>query len=449
MRKLSLAAMSHAASTLAETVVMKFGGTSVADAERVKRAAQRIAARAESGNRVVAVLAARGKTTDALIRMANEVSPRPDPREMDMLLSTGERISCALAAMVLKDLGYQAESFSGSQAGIVTDSSHTKARIIDVRADRIATSLDEGKIVLVAGFQGTSAAELEDGGYKIHGNVTTLGRGGSDTTAVAIAAALGADVCEIYTDVEGVYSADPRIVPDARKLPYVSFEEMLEMAASGAKVLQLRSVEYARNHGVRIHCRSSFEDGPGTFVLTEEETMERPLVTAVTHSTDEARVTLTGLPDTPGVAGHVMTALADANINVDMIIQNEPESEGGSADMSFTVPRSDLELARETLERIQPELGFGGIATDAAMGKVSLVGAGMKSHPGVAAKTFTVLGEAGVNIEMISTSPIKISCVVREEHVADAVRQLHTAFELGADAVLPEDVAGVHRPKVA
>src|SRR3954465_13123197 len=449
MRKLSLAAMSHAASTLAETVVMKFGGTSVADAERIKRAAERIAARAEHGNRVVAVLSARGKTTDDLIRMANEGSDRPHPREMDMRLSTGERISCALAAMVLKDLGYQAESFSGSQAGIVTDSSHTKARIIDVRADRIAVALDEGKIALVAGFQGTSAAELEEGGYRIHGNVTTLGRGGSDTTAVAIAAALGADVCEIYTDVQGVFSADPRIVPDARKLPHVSFEEMLEMSASGAKVLQPRSVEYARNHGVRIHCRSSFNDSPGTLVLTEEETMERPLVTAGTHSTDEARVTLTGLPNTPGVAGRVMSALADANVNVDMIIQNEPVSADHRADMSFTVPRDDLLNAREALEPLKAELGIGDVATDAEMGKVSLVGAGMKSPPGVAAKTFTVLGEAGVNIEMISTSPIKISCVVREADVERAVQKLHAAFELGDDAIQREDVRGVHRPVVS
>src|SRR3954466_5841054 len=442
--------MSHAAAApgLAETVVMKFGGTSVADAERIKRAAERIAARAEQGNRVVAVLSARGKTTDELIRMANELSARPDPREMDMLLSTGERISCALAAMVLKDLGYQAESFSGSQAGIVTDSSHTKARIIDVRADRIATSLDEGKIVLVAGFQGTSAAELEDGGYKIHGNVTTLGRGGSDTTAVAIAAALGADVCEIFTDVQGVYTADPRIVPDARKLPQLSFEEMLEMSASGAGVLQLRSVEYARNHGVRIHCRSSLEDVPGTFVLMEQETMERPLVTAVTHSTDEARVTLTGVPDRPGVAGRVFTALAAANVNVDMIIQNEPETQGHGADMSFTVPRDDLPSARDTLEPLLGELGIGAIATDSNMGKVSLVGAGMKSHPGVAAKTFEVIGNAGINIEMISTSPIKISCVIREEDVPTAVRELHTAFGLGEDGVQPEDPRIADRPVV-
>jgi aspartate kinase len=442
--------MSHAASNLAETVVMKFGGTSVADAERIKRAAERIAERAENGNRVVAVLSARGKETDALVRAAYEVSDRPDPREMDMLLSTGERASCALAAMVLIDLGYQAESLSGSQAGIVTDSSHTKARIIDVRADRIATALDEGKIVLVAGFQGTSAAELDGGGYKIHGNVTTLGRGGSDTTAVAIAAALGADVCEIYTDVDGVYSADPRIVPDARKLPYVSFEEMLEMAASGAKVLQLRSVEYARNHGVRIHCRSSFNESPGTLVLTEEETMERPLVTAVTHSTDEARVTLTGLPDKPGIAGRVLSALAAANVNVDMIIQNEPVSVDDRADMSFTVPRDDLAGAREALEPLKDELGIGEVATDPEMGKVSLVGAGMKSHPGVAAKTFTVLGDAGVNIEMISTSPIKISCVVREADVERAVRELHAAFfASGEDTIRREDPRGDHRPVVS
>src|SRR4051794_16678321 len=431
--------MSHAASTLAETVVMKFGGTSVANAERIKRAAQRIATRAENGNRVVAVLSARGKTTDELIRMANEVSERPDPREMDMLLSTGERISCALAAMVLKDLGYQAESFSGSQAGIVTDSSHTKARIIDVRADRIASSLDEGKIVLVAGFQGTSAAELEDGGYKIHGNVTTLGRGGSDTTAVAIAAALGADVCEIYTDVEGVYSADPRIVPDARKLSQVSFEEMLEMAASGAKVLQLRSVEYARNHGVRIHCRSSFDDAPGTVVVGEDVTVEQPSITAVTHSTGEARVTLVGVPDTPGVAGRIATALAEANVNVDMIVQNEPKSVGSRAEMSFTVPRDDLHTATQTLDA----LGLGEVESDEAMGKVSIVGAGMKTHPGIAAKVFTTLGAKDINIEMISTSPIRISCVIRGDRVPDAVRALHSAFELsGPDTIRPEQPFG-------
>src|SRR5687767_6969202 len=424
---------------MAETVVMKFGGTSVADAERIKRAAGRIVAAKEEGKDVVAVLSARGKTTDELVAMAQEVSERPHPREMDMLLSTGERISCALAAMVINDLGHEAISLTGSQAGIVTDTSHTKARILDVRADRIQTALDDGRVVLVAGFQGVSTAK----------DVTTLGRGGSDTTAVALAAAVGAEVCEIYTDVAGVFSADPRIVPDARKLGLLSFEEMLEMSASGAGVLQLRSVEYARNHGVTIHCRSSFEDGPGTVIQDEELTMERPLVTAVTHSTAEARITLTGLPDEPGVAGRVLTALANANINVDMIIQNEPQTDGHLADMSFTVPRDDVTEALESLQALQAELSFGGIQSDDRMGKVSVVGAGMKSHPGVAAKTFTVLGEAGVNIEMISTSPIKISCVVREEDVAGAVQDLHAAFELGADAIRREDPRGDHRPVVS
>jgi aspartate kinase len=422
----------------AETVVMKFGGTSVADAEHIKRAARRIVEAKEAGSRVTAVLSARGKTTDDLTAMALEVSPRPHPREMDMLLSTGERISCALAAMVINDLGHEAISLTGSQAGIVTDTSHTKARIVEVRATRIREALDNDKIVLVAGFQGVSTSS----------DVTTLGRGGSDTTAVALAAALGADVCEIYTDVAGVFSADPRIVPEARKLPVVTFEEMLEMSASGAGVLQLRAVEYARNHGVRIHCRSSFEDGPGTVVVDEQQTMERPLVTAVTHSTAEARITVTGLPDRPGIAGRLLTTLAEANINVDMIIQNEPLAEGHGADMSFTVPRDDAQLARESLEGLKEELGFGEIQSDDRMGKVSIVGAGMKSHPGVAARTFSVLGEAGVNIEMISTSPIKISCIVREEHVETAVRELHTAFELGADAVRREDVTGDHRPVV-
>jgi aspartate kinase len=412
----------------APLVVMKFGGTSVADAERVKRAARRIVAAKEAGNGVVAVLSARGKTTDELIEMAKEVSDSPDPREMDMLLSTGERQSCALAAMVLNDLGHRAISLTGSQAGIVTDTSHTKARILDVRADRIRAALAEGHIVLVAGFQGVSTSY----------DVTTLGRGGSDTTAVALAAALGADVCEIYTDVPGVFSADPRIVPQARKLSVVSFEEMLEMAASGAGVLQLRSVEYARNHAVRIHCRSSFEEGPGTFVLDEQETMERPLVTAVTHSLGDARITLTSLPDRPGIAGQVLTALADANVNVDDIIQNEPVSEDHRADMSFTVPKDDLHAAVLALETIKDELGIGQIATDEHIGKVSLVGAGMKTHPGVAAKAFRTLGDHDVNIEMIVTSPIKISCVIHEKDVGEAVRALHTAFEL--DDVLQTEV---------
>ena len=387
------------------TVVMKFGGTSVADAERIKRAAKRIVKAREQGQQVVAVLSARGKTTDELIASAEEVSTAPDPREMDMLLSTGERISCALCAMAINDLGHRAISLTGSQAGIVTDTSHTKARILDVRADRIRQALDEDLIVLVAGFQGVSTAK----------DVTTLGRGGSDTTAVALAAAIGAEVCEIYTDVAGVFSADPRIVPDARKLPIVSFEEMLEMSASGAGVLQLRSVEYGRTHGVRIHCRSSFTEELGTYVVGEEETMERPLITAVTHSTDEARITLLGVPDHPGIAGKIFTALADANVNVDMIIQNEPESEGAAADMSFTVPRTDVRLARETLDPVVAEVGIARVAEDPAMGKVSVVGAGMKSHPGVAAKVFSTLGREGINIEMISTSPIKISCVVQAD----------------------------------
>ncbi len=422
-----------------ETVVMKFGGTSVANAERIKRAASRIAQAADAGARVVAVLSARGKTTDELVSMAYEVSERPHPREMDMLLSTGERISCALAAMVINDLGHEAISLTGSQAGIVTDTSHTKARILDVRADRIAAALDDGKIVLVAGFQGVSTDS----------DVTTLGRGGSDTTAVALAAALTADVCEIYTDVAGVFSADPRIVPDARKLSVVSFEEMLEMSASGAGVLQLRSVEYARNHNLPIHCRSSFDDAAGTFVQSEEVTMERPLVTAITHSTDEARITLTDLPDRPGIAGRVLTVLADSNMNVDMIIQNEPETEGGRADMSFTVPRDDLRTAIDALEAVREQMGIGAVTSDPEMAKVSVVGAGMKSHPGVAAKTFSVLGQAGVNIEMISTSPIKISCVIREEHVKQAVRELHAAFELGDGTIHREDVRGDHRPVVS
>src|SRR3954452_448330 len=323
-------------STEREIVVMKFGGTSVAGADDIRRAARRIVAAREGGKRVVAVLSARGKTTDELVAMASEVSERPDPRELDMLLSVVERISCALCAMAINDLGHRAISLTGSQAGIVTDSSHTKARILDVRAERIREALGEDRIVLVAGFQGVSTESRD---------VTTLGRGGSDTTAVALAAALGAGVCEIYTDVAGVFSADPRIVPDARKLPIVSHEEMLEMSASGAKVLQLRSVEYARNHGVRIHCRSSFEDGPGTLVVAEEETMEQPFVTAVTHSDDEARVTLTGVRDEPGVAGRIFNALAEAGINVDVIIQNEPVRPDELADLSFTIDRAELTLA--------------------------------------------------------------------------------------------------------
>ncbi len=421
-----------------DIVVMKFGGTSVAGPEDLKRAAARIVAERDRGSKVVAVLSARGKTTDELVTMAREISERPSPREMDMLLSTGERISCALCAMAIWDLGHQAISLTGSQAGIVTDSSHTKARIIDVRADRIKDALEGDNIVLVAGFQGVSTDSKD---------VTTLGRGGSDTTAVAIAAALGADVCEIYTDVAGVFSADPRIVADARKLPVVSFEEMLEMSASGAKVLQLRSVEYARNHGVRMHCRSSFEEGPGTLVVAEDETMERPLVTAVTHSDEEARVTLAGVENEPGMAGRIFTALAAANVNVDVIIQNEPVSTEHGADLSFTVARDDLPSALEAIE--DSGVTSGEVMTDERIGKVSIVGAGMRSHPGVAAQVFRVLGESGINIEMISTSPIKISCVISSDRVPEAVRALHESFDLGAEAVRREEPTGVHhRPRV-
>ena len=410
-------------------VVMKFGGTSVADAERLIGAAKRMVRARQEGSSVVAVLSARGATTDQLVEMAHEISPEPHPREMDMLLSTGERISCALCAMALNDLGSEAISLSGSQAGIVTDTSHTKARILDVRADRIRAGLDEGRIVLVAGFQGVSTSR----------DVTTLGRGGSDTTAVALAAALGADVCQIYTDVDGVFSADPRIVPDARKLPMLSFEEMLEMSASGAKVLQLRSVEYARNYGVRIHVKPSYGDGSGTLVLGENETMERPLITAVTHSTDDARVTLTGVPDRPGIAARIFGALAAADVNVDMIVQNEPVSTDRSAEISFTVPKSDVNVARRSLEALTGDLGLDAVITNDQMGKVSVVGAGMRSHPGVAAKVFETLGEKEINIEMISTSPIKISCVIAADRVPDAVRALHDTFELGKDEVERED----------
>ncbi len=423
----------------AKTVVMKFGGTSVAGAEQILRAARRIVAAREEGKRAVAVLSARGKTTDELVAQALEISDRPEPREMDMLLSTGERISCALCAMAIHDMGHKAISLTGSQAGIVTDSSHTKARIIDVRAERIREALEEDRIVLVAGFQGVSTESRD---------VTTLGRGGSDTTAVALAAALDAEVCEIYTDVAGVFSADPRIVPDARKLPLATFEETLEMAASGARVLQLRSVEYARNHGVRIHCRSSFDDGPGTLVVSEEETMEQPFVTAVTHSADEARVTLVGIRDEPGVAGRIFAALAEAGINVDVIIQNEPVGDDELADLSFTIDRAELTAATDAIAALG-EVSQG-VRTDEQIGKVSIIGAGMRSHPGVAAKVFEVLGREEINIEMISTSPIKISCVIAAGQVPDAVRALHAAFELGADAVRPEDAAGAeHHPTVS
>ena len=380
----------------------------------------------------MAVLSARGKTTDELIAMAEEVSAAPDAREMDMLLSTGERISCALCAMAIKDLGHYAISLTGSQAGIVTDASHTRARILDVRADRIRAALEEDHIVLVAGFQGVSTATQD---------VTTLGRGGSDTTAVAVAAALGAEVCEIYTDVAGVFSADPRVVPDARKLATVTFEEMLEMAASGAGVLQLRSVEYARNHGVRIHCRSSFDDTPGTVVVQEERTWttpSRPLITAVTHSTSEAMITLMGVRHQPGVAASIFEALAEAGVDVDMIDQNAPTARRAGRDLVHGAARAPARGARGA-GALAGEL-FSELLAYEEIGKVSIVGAGMRSHPGVAAKVFKVLAAEGLNIDMISTSPIKISCVIPRERVESVVRALHTAFELsGPDTIREEE----------
>ncbi len=419
------------------TVVMKFGGTSVADADRTRKAAARIVEAAKEGKHVVAVLSARGKTTDELIEMAGEISDDPKPRELDMLLSSGERISAALCAMAINDLGFEAISLTGSQAGIMTDPSHSRAKIMDIRADRITDALNQEKIVLVAGFQGISGKTKD---------ITTLGRGGSDTTAVALAAELGADVCEIYTDVEGVFSADPRVVDDARLLPFVSFEEMLEMAASGAQVLQLRAVEYARGSGVRIRCRSSFGQEAGTLVMSEEETMERPLVTAVTHSTDEARLTLTGVPDRPGIAGRIFSALAEANINVDMIIQNEPVDKNVQAELSFSVPSDDLNQAMKAVEPVAAELGIKGIETDEKIGRVSIVGAGMRSYPGVAAKVFNTLGENGINIEMISTSTIKISCAIRADRVKKATQVLHQAFELDKGTVRPESEEIAGRP---
>jgi aspartate kinase len=386
---------------------------------------------------VVVVVSAMGHTTDELAATAHRLTPVPNPRELDLLLTAGERIAMSLLAIAINAEGYPAASYTGSQAGIITDTEHGRAKIIDIRPSRIREALGRGDVVIVAGFQGVSTDSRD---------VTTLGRGGSDTTAVALAAALGARVCEIYTDVAGVFSADPRLVPDARKLRMVSFEEMLEMSASGAGVLQLRSVEYARNHDVRIHCRSSFDDAPGTLVLPETETMERPLVTAVTHTSNEARVTLSGVRDEPGVAGRIFTALAEANVNVDMIIQNEPVSADHTADLSFTVGRDDLRTALDTLADLD---GAEQVTTDERIGKVSIVGAGMRSHPGVAAKVFQTLGENKINIEMISTSPIKISCVIAAEQVANAVRALHEAFDLGADAVKEEEPAGgEHRPRI-
>jgi aspartate kinase len=404
-------------------VVMKFGGTSVGDTDKLKQVAGRLVAARESGSKVVGVLSAMGKTTDDLIRLAHQVSTRPHPREYDLLVSTGERISNALCAMAIHDLGHEAVSLTGSQAGIVTDASHTKAKIVEVRARRIHEALAQDRIVLVAGFQGFSS-ETQD--------VTTLGRGGSDTTAVALAAALGADACEIFTDVPGVFTADPRLVPAALKLDYVTYEEMLEMSASGAKVMALRSIEVARSYGVRLRVRSTFVDGEGTWIGEEDEALlEKAIISGVTHDTSEAKVVIAGVPDRPGVAARIFRALADAGVNVDMIVQNV--SEHGTTSITFTLPKADVAVADPILAEVARDVGAGTVERDPDIAKISLIGAGMKSHPGVAADMFDALAEAGINIEIISTSSIRISCVVRASEVERAVQAVHDRFQAFAE----------------
>ncbi|MBV9293709.1 MAG: aspartate kinase [Frankiales bacterium] len=407
-------------------VVQKYGGSSVADAEKIKRVAQRIVDARRDGNDVVVVVSAMGDTTDDMLDLAQQVSPLPPPRELDMLLTAGERISMALLAMAIANLGFEARSFTGSQAGVITDSVHGRARIIDVTPGRIRDALDAGYIAIVAGFQGVSQ-DTKD--------ITTLGRGGSDTTAVALAAALQAEVCEIYTDVDGVFSADPRIVPTARKLDRISYEEMLEMAASGAKVLMLRCVEYARRYGVKVHVRSSFSEHSGTWVVSvpEEEQVEQAIISGVAHDLSEARVTVVGVPDKPGEAAGIFRAVAEADVNIDMIVQNVSGSTGRT-DISFTLPKSDGQKAMEALEKVRSSIGFESLLYDDHVGKVSLVGAGMRSHPGVSAKFFEALAAAAVNVQNISTSEIRISVVCADTDVPVAVRAVHEAFELdGAD----------------
>lgn len=411
-----MSATSHVQSGL-PLVVQKYGGTSVADPDRIRAVADHVARTRRQGSDVVVVVSAMGKTTDELIRLASEVSHAPAARELDMLLTAGERITMSLLCMALIDLGLPAVSFTGSQAGIVTDTTHGKAKILEVRAQRLTDALGAGNVVVVAGFQGVSTAF----------DVTTLGRGGSDTTAVALAAALGASACEIYTDVAGVYTADPRLVPNARRLGQVSYEEMLDMAATGGRVLALRSVEFARNHGVAVHVRSSFTWEPGTWVR-EESSMEAAIISGVTHDTSEAKVTISGVPDRPGIAARVFRALADEAVNVDMIVQNT--SSGGTTDISFTLPKDDLTKAARVIEGIVPEIGAAAFDQDSDIARVSLIGAGMKTHPGVAATMFEVLAKESVNIEMISTSSIRISCVVRSGDVERAVRALHDIFGL-------------------
>ncbi len=406
-------------------VVQKYGGSSLADAESIKRVARRIAETRKGGNEVVVAVSAMGDTTDELLDLAQEVSPVPPPRELDMLMTAGERISMALVAMAISDLGYSARSFTGSQAGVITDSVHGKAKIIDVTPGRITEALGKGHIVIVAGFQGVSQDTKE---------ITTLGRGGTDTTAVALAAALSAEVCEIYTDVDGVFTADPRIVPSARKIDRISNEEMLELAAAGSKVLHLRSVEYARRFGIPIHVRSSFSQKEGTTVTDQPgpqgDLVEEPIIAGVAHDRSEAKVTVVGVPDKTGMAAQIFEAVSLAQINLDMIVQNVSATETGLTDISFTLPKTDGTAAVSALQRIQGEVGFSAIQYDDQIGKLSLVGAGMRSNPGVSATFFKALADAGVNVEMISTSEIRISVITRDDVLDDAVRAVHTAFGL-------------------
>lgn len=409
-------------------VVQKYGGSSVADAESIKRVARRIIDTKRAGNQVVVVVSAMGDTTDELIDLAEQVSPSPAPRELDMLLTAGERISMALLAMAIGQLGHDARSFTGSQAGVITDEFHGKAKIIDVTPGRIEQALGEGAIAIVAGFQGVSQTTK---------NITTLGRGGSDTTAVALAAALKADVCEIYSDVDGVFTADPRIVASAQKRDKITYEEMLEMAACGAKILHLRCVEYARRYGMPIHVRSSFSQNPGTWIgpHSEEESMEAAIIAGVAHDRSEAKVTVVGVPDKVGEAARIFEALAAAQVNIDMIVQNVSAAATNRTDISFTLPATDGPAAMAALNAIKDQVGFETLLFDDQVGKVSLIGAGMRSHPGITAKFFTALAAAGVNIDMISTSEIRISVIVGEEQVDAAVTATHTAFELDATEV--------------
>ncbi|MEI5676221.1 MULTISPECIES: aspartate kinase [Nocardioides] len=411
-------------------VVQKYGGSSVADPSAIKRVARRIVEAKKAGHDVVVAVSAMGDSTDELIEKAQAVSPAPPARELDMLLTAGERISMALVAMAISDLGYSARSFTGSQAGVITDSVHGKAKIIDVTPGRIESAIAEGHIVIVAGFQGVSQDTKE---------ITTLGRGGTDTTAVALAAALGAEVCEIYTDVDGVFTADPRIVPAARKLDRVSTEVMLEMAANGAKILHLRCVEYARRYDMPVHVRSSFSQKEGTWVIPDQqegaEPMEQPIIAGVAHDRSEAKITVVGVPDKVGEAARIFEALAGSEVNIDMVVQNVSAAATGRTDISFTLPRTDGQTAMAALARIQDEVGYEQLLYNDQIGKVSLIGAGMRSHPGITAKFFSALASAGVNIEMISTSEIRISVIVDEAQVDEAVRATHTAFDLDADEV--------------